>query len=234
MGTLTLVDFRTEVRVALKNRPDSATALSDTRLNRYINMSYVHISRPEVFRHREMMRTALITLVSGTNEYTFTPDSNTNSVVAIRSVAFIDSTTLSNTARRRRLTPRDPQYFDDTTFSAGSNPSSYAIDGDTMIIDPVPGSLQATKLLLVREIIEPPALVAGLQQTLLRPLWDELVILGAKWMSELYLGYRDQAEATKLDYASLLNEFKAFDDLHGREDFEWQTDVRTESAMESA
>jgi hypothetical protein len=64
-------------------------------------------------------------------------------------------------------------------------------------------------------------------------VWDEIVLLASRWRAELHLGYRDLAEATKLDFTGLLNEYKDFQTLHA-EDFDWVAEVRTERIMESA
>ena len=79
---------------------------------------------------------------------------------------------------------------------------------------------------------EPALLAADASVTVLSSLWDEIVLLASRWRAELHLGYRDLAEATKLDFVSLINEYKPFDELHG-EDWDWSSEVRIENVMDS-
>ena len=234
MGTLTLTQLRDEVRFDLKNRPDSGSSgLSDTRLNLFINAAYLHVAHPSVHKHRELLYTYTITLATDDNEYAFTPVGGVN-ILAIRSVTHVDSTTLTATAARNKLRPKDPQWFDERTINTGSRPSTYAVEANNIIIEPVPTSSLNGELLQVRSIREPAQLSADTDVTVIGNRWDEVILLAARWRAELHLGYRDLAEATKLDFAALINEYAEWDTLHVREEWDWQSDFRVDSPMESA
>jgi hypothetical protein len=144
----------------------------------------------------------------------------------------VDATVFSNTAVRTKLRARDAQWFDNRTLATGSRPSSYAIEGNTFLIDPVPSAVEAGELLFVRAVREPATLTAG-TTTILANRWDEVILLGARWRAELHLGYRDLAEATKLDFAALANEYDGWDRESG-EDWDYVSDLRREPTMERA
>jgi hypothetical protein len=233
MGTLTLSQLRDEVRFDLKNRPDTGTTgLSDTRLDLFLNAAYLQVAHPSVHRHRELMYTYTLTLATADNDYTFTPVGGVV-ILAIRSVTHIDAAVLSATAARQKLRAKDPQWFDERTINSGSRPSSYAVEGNSILIEPVPDSSLNGELLQVRAIREPAQLAAAGDTTVIGNRWDEVILLGARWRAELHLGYRDLAEATKIDFASLVNEYRDFDHLHGLEEWDWTSEVRTESHMET-
>lgn len=229
MGTLLLEDFLTEVRFDLRNRPDtSASGLSDARLTRYVNWAYYHVAHPSVHKHRAMMYTFTIPLVANQKNYLFNPVAGVT-IVGIRSVSHIADTTDSLTAARTKLRARDAQWFDDRSLSSQSSPYTYAVEGEFVWVEPVPSAAEAGELLHFRAYRQPAALVAG-QATVLMDPWDEAIILGARWRAELHLGYRDLAEATKMDFGALINEFKEWDNI-GAEDWDWSAGLRLEPVM---
>lgn len=236
MGTLTLEQLRAELLFDLRNRTDTTTAngVSTTRQDMWINAGYFWMTHPSVFRHRELQHRYTIALVNATNLYTFTPTPGLTSVAitAIRSVAHVDATTDSPTATRTKLFPKDEQWFQARSLTSGGPPRDYAVRGNSILVSPVPGTSEAGELLVVTAWREPAVLIAG-ATTVLSTLWDEIVLLAARWRAELHLGYRELAEATKLDVVGLVNEYRDFEFLHG-EDMDWQTEVRSERTMEMA
>jgi len=234
VGVLTLSEILTEVRWDLKNRPDAtASGLSDTRLTLFVNAAYRHLCHPSIYRHQEMLYTYTLPLVSGTNTYTFNPDPAAVNIVAVRSVTYIESPTYVSTAIKNKLRPVEPQWFDERTLTADSRPNQYMLEGDTLEVSPVPGTNEDGNLLRVRAIREPALLtIAGNQATAVGGLWDEVLILGTRWRAEMHLGYRDLAEATKLDYAAMLNEYQSFGNLQA-EDWDWVPEFVTDPAMEN-
>jgi len=234
VGVLTGTQFLSEARFDLKNRPDTASSgLTDTRLMLMLNAAYRHLAHPSVFRHRELEFTYTITLVNGVNAYAFTPTGGVN-IVSLRSVTHIDATVLTPTATRNKLLPVGPQWFDERTITSSSRPTTYAVEGNNLIIEPIPGSNENSELLFVRAIREPADLTSG-TATVIGANWDEILILATRWRAELHLGYRDLAEATKLDFSALINEYEEFDKLHTEEEWDWQTQFRTpDSPMETA
>jgi len=234
VGVLTLSEILTEVRFDLKNRPDTtASGLSDTRLTLFVNAAYRHLCHPSVHRHREMLYNYTLTLASGTNTYTFTPDAAAVNIVAVRSVTYIDAAAYTATAQKNKLRPVEPQWFDERTLTSGGRPTNYGIEGSTLEVSPVPAANEDTKLLRVRAIREPALLTtAGDEATAVGAQWDEVLILGTRWRAEMHLGYRDLAEATKLDYAAMLNEYQSFSNLQA-EDWDWVPEFVTDPAMEN-
>lgn len=231
MGTLTLEQFRDELLFDLKNRTDTgATGLSTTRQTLFVNAAYLHVTHPSVFRHRELQYRYTIPLVAGQATYAFTPNAGVN-VTAIRSVAHVDGATDDPTLFRTKLVPQDEQWFQERTLSSSGPPRDYYVQANVIGVGPVPDASVAGELLVVTAWREPTLLVVG-ASTVLSSLWDEIILLGARWRAELHLGYRDLAEMTKLDFASLLNEYQSFEQLHG-EDWDWQSGVRVERTMES-
>ena len=229
MGTMILEDFRAELIFDLKNRTDTTTpdGLDTTRQNRYINAGYLHVTHPSVFRHRHMQYTASIPLIAAQDSYVFSPDPAAVRINGIRSVSHFDPGTL----RFVKLLPKDQQWFMSRSPQSGA-PREYFVEADTINLNPIPTANEAGDLLVVSAWREPTLLAAG-ATTVLPSAWDEIVLLAARWRAELHLGYRDLAEATKLDFVGLINEYKDFEDLHG-EDWDWAVEVRTESAMETA
>ena len=223
--------FRAELLFDLKNRADTTTAdgLSVPRQDMFINAGYLHVTHPSVFRHRELMHSYTIPLVNGTSSYAFTPNA-TVVITGIRYASHVAAATDLLTARRVKLYPKDEQWFQERSHSTGA-PRDYMIRGDNLILSPVPGANEVVQVIVVGAWREPAVLVAG-AVTVLSALWDEIVLLAARWRAELHLGYRDLAEATKLDFVGLINEYKDFEQLHG-EDWDWVTEVRTERTMEA-
>lgn len=233
MGTMTLEGFRAELLFDLRNRTDTSVpgGFSVDRQDLFLNAAYLHITHPSVFRHREMQFSYTLPLVAGTNTYTFHPTPGGVAITAIRYVTHVQAATDTPTAQHTKLFPRDEQWLQERTISSGA-PRDYAVRGDQLFLSPVPGAGEAGEVLVVGAWREPTLLVAG-AVTVLSARWDEIILLAARWRAELHLGYRDLAEATKLDWVSLTNEYQDFERLHG-EDWDWVSEVRTESAMERA
>lgn len=234
MGTLTLANFRAELLFDLKNRTDTASSdgLSTARQNTFLNAAYLHLTHPTIFRHREMQHTFTLALVNGTQAYTFSPTAGVN-ITGIRWVSQVEAATDDPTARRTKLRPKDEQWFQERSLSSGGAPRDYAVRANQILLSPVPGANEAGQVLVVGSWREPAVLAADGDVTALSTLWDEILLLAARWRAELHLGYRELAEATKLDWVSLLNEYRDFEQLQG-EDWDWQAEIRTESPMERA
>jgi len=230
MGTMTLEDFRTEMLFDLKNRTDTGTdGLSTTRQDLFINSAYLHVTHPSVFRHREMQYTSNITLFDTISNYIFSPDVANVTITAIRSVTHISGPVTN--LRFVKLLPKDQQWFASRSPSTGA-PREYFIQANDINLNPIPGPNEDTTIIALSTWREPDLLVAG-ATTVLSSMWDEIILLAARWRAELHLGYREMAEATKLDWVSLVNEYAAFEQLHG-EDWDFYPDLRTESSMERA
>lgn len=233
MGSLTLAQFRAELLFDLKNRSDTdAMGLSETRQTRFVNDGYLHICDPAVFRHRELKHSYTIPLVNGTMAYTFTPTPGGVVIVGDPwSVAHVDAATDDFTAFRNKLFPHDEQWFQERSHVNQSQPRDYFTRGQQLFLSPIPGPNEAGQVLAVTAWREPALLVADSDPTVLSTKWDEIVLLAARWRAELHLGYRDMAEATKLDFVSLVNEY-ADHERRAAEDWGWSNELRTEPSME--
>ena len=234
MGTMTLERFRSNLLFDLRNRTDTSTpdGFDTTRQDEIINSAYFHLSHPSIYRHRELQTRYTITLATGVQAYTFTPTGGGFNILAIRSVAHVEAATDDPLSFRTKLIPRDEQWFQERTLSSSGPPRNYMIQANVMGISPVPTVTENGQVMVVTAWREPTALVAG-ATTVLGNVWDEVLRLGTRWRAELHLGYRDLAEATKMDYISFINEYKDFEQLHG-EDWDWVPELRMDSAMERA
>ena len=96
----------------------------------------------------------------------------------------------------------------------------FAREGNQLWVEPIPGSNQDGHLLSVLAWRQPADLAAAGDVTVLDSIWDEVILLGARWRAERDLGYRDLAELTKQDFAALINEYQNFDQLDA-EDWGW-------------
>lgn len=233
MGFIVLSQLRAELLFDLRNRTDTATAdgLPTTRQNLWINAGYLHMCHPSVFRHHQLHFNPTITLVAGQSAYTFNPSSATY-IYALRSVSHVEGATDNLTTTRTKLVPRTEQWFTARTHSAGS-PRDYYIRGNQIVVAPVPDASSAGQILALSAWQEPALLSADGDTTVISSVFDEVLLLAARWRAELHLGYRDLAEATKVDFTGLLNEYRTFEENQG-EDVDWMMEVRHESAMEAS
>jgi len=224
MGTLTLDNatpsFRTELVYMLGNRVDSG--LTDARLDRWINMAYSHLTHPTVHRFHELQHESSITLATDDNEYGLDSTTLGYEINGVIGVYYLDSTSVSNTARKRKLSPRSIEWFDQRTLTTGE-PSVYAVYGSNLYISPVPTSTQNSDLLRLRTWRKPADLSAITDVTVIPSVWDQVILMGARYMAELDLGYRELAEMSKQNYAQMINEF---DDAFQFESEDWQQEVQ--------
>ena len=233
MGTLTLAQLRTELLFDLRQRTDRTVSegVTDDRLNMWINAGYQHVTHPTIFRHRELMHRYSITLVNGVSGYTFTPFGGFN-ILSLRSVAHVFGASDTPTTFRVKLLPKDTQWLERRTVTLGA-PREFYIEGDSMYVSPVPNFPYAGHILAIRAFREALPLAADGDTTVMRPLWDEIVLLAARWRAELHLGYREMAEGTKTDFVAMVNEYKSFEDLQG-EDEDWSSGLVIKGYMAGA
>ena len=221
MGTLDLEAFRAELLFDLKGRTDTADPLgfSETRQDMFINAGYLHVTHPSVFKHFQLKHRFPITLALDQIGYTFTPSPEVTPTIShgIRYVTHVAATTDDPTALRTKVFPKTEQWFQSRTITTGGIPRNYYLQADILHVSPIPSAAEAGDVIVVGTWREPALLTNAGDVTVLSTLWDEIVLLAARWRAELHLGYRDMAEGTKLDFVSLINEYGTFDDL-------WQAD----------
>lgn len=184
MGTLTGDTASTRLGLLLKHRNDT-DATDTANLLGWINDAYRHMCHPSVHRFREMQEIDEITLVTGTNSYSIVTLSS-DTVLSIRWVTFIDATSFTNTATKRKLHSRGIRHFEKRTLATGT-PTEYSVDGSLLYISGVPRSTENGKLLRVGFWKEPTAMVAG-TTTVLPDLFDRPLIKLAQSFAEDDLG----------------------------------------------
>lgn len=215
-----LNSFQGRLLFLLRNRGDSGVT-NTTELGNWINDAYTYLCHPSVHHFREVQDIETVTLASGTNSYSIAT-LNSKTVVAVRWVTFVDSTSFTATVRRQKLLPRDIRWFEERTHPASSEPRHYTIDGSTLYVSGVPGANQASKLLRVGFYRE-PAVLTGTDVTVLPRYWDRVLLKFAQGFAESDLGYRDMALET-LEHAQTLANNAQDENQMESEDTDFQTE----------
>ena len=201
MGTMTLSDFRTEIKENLDNRDD----LTDARLNRWINHTYQHLTHPAVHKFEDLATTINITLVSGTASYDLS-DATTSAgrILAIRVASYLAaaSGSIVDSTRRHRLKPLPIQRYDERQHTSGE-PRFYTVGEDqAMLLDPTPNNTNTVRLRVWREAA---SLTNDTDTTVLPEYWDEVLLTGSQALTEFKLNYRDRANETFQLYNNFIN-----------------------------
>lgn len=206
MGTLTLgsgtTTFRSELDWLLKDRKDMGWI--DARRDRAINWAYRHVCHPSIKRFSKMQASHTITLVTGDNDYALDSTTVTFNIVAVRAVIHYQATSITPTAVKRTLRPKDIRWFFERRLSSGQ-PTVYAVDSETLFISGVPRTQEAGQLLQVHSWKEPDALATNAQVTVLTDYWDDVILKGAQAKAELDLGYRDLGKESLEDFEAMIN-----------------------------
>jgi len=128
---------------------------------------------------------------------------------------------LADTTRRTKLYPVDwrEQMF---TQRPTSRPSQYAYWDEEIWLTSVPDTASVGQLLEVSGYIQPATLSAVGEATLLKPEWDEIILVGAEWRMWISLNEADRAYEAKQNLGVLVNEVADFRKLHA-EEWGWQT-----------
>ncbi len=231
MGTMTGTEFMAELRYLLIGRDATDTTITDARILRWINWTYDHISYPNIHRHRENKASYDITLVTDTATYTLLPATVTYQIVGVKSAVHHETTgTPALGDIKNRLKIRGTEYFENRTISTG-RPSRYTIDGDDLLLDPIPSVTFNGQKLRLRVYRLPTHLTDSGTATVIRSIWDEVILMGAKWRAERDIGYREKAELTKQDFAAMLNEYKEADAIDAEEEIDWMPDITSGPAF---
>jgi hypothetical protein len=227
MGTMDGQSFIDDVRMALDNRADAGA--SNTRLLRWINHAYFHMTYPSVHAFENFRTTYDITLVQDDADYTLVEGTVGYRVLATRSVHHLDAAAPTFSTRRSRLDPRNVRWYDERIHSNGP-PRYYVVgEGEQILISPVPGAAEAGEVLRLRLWREADPLLVG-TVTAVPSYFDEVLVLGAQAVSEYRLGYRDRARETLEHYASMLNDPSQKDEIEG-EDWGFEAQLQQEPIM---
>jgi hypothetical protein len=121
------------------------------------------------------------------------------------------------TTQRTLLRRTDPRTIDRQQLQPGI-PSRYAVRGDLLFVNTL--GQNATDQIFMVYYRYPPNLVADGDLTALKGVWDEVILLGARWRGWRELGMMEQAELAKQDFAQMINEIDQWDradaqDWHG-------------------
>ena len=198
MGSMTLTDFRTELRENLDNRDD----VSDDRLDRWINHTYHHLTHPSVHKFEDLAVTYDITLVSGTQSYTLVSGTTGFRILGIRSVAYYHAApgSIDNSTRRHRLKPKPIQWFDDRQHPS-SEPRYYTVGEDqTILLSATPNNTNTVRLRVWREVAD----LTSEATTDIPEYFDEVLLTGSQAFSEFKLNMRDKANETFQLYNGLI------------------------------
>ncbi len=213
-GTLTLENLRDMVELSVDSRTefDSSTTAGQTRLDRAINFSYYHVVEPSIYRHHELQEIDTFTLA--TDDHTYDLSSNvyiihtvklTTDDIPLRAMSYRDWVQL------RRVSGR---------------PNRYSRWGNTIYLDRDPTTDENGDTMTVNHYIQPAILTAG-NVTVLNPLWDSVIWFGAIYYAWKMVGQQDKAEAAKIEFAALINEFRE-KDRHEGEDYGYEIDPTSE------
>jgi hypothetical protein len=227
MGTLTGSQFQDELLLALDQRTDAGA--SPTRLLRWINHAYFHMTYPTIHAFEALRTTYDITL--GANDADYALDATTvgYQVLAVHNMFHLEATVPTFSTRRTRLKSRNIRWYDERQHSNGPPRFYVTGQGEQVFVTPVPGAAEAGQILRLRLWREPALLTAG-TTTVVPNYFDEVLLLGAQAVGEYRLGYRDRARETLEHYVAMLNDPKQKDEIEG-EDWGLEAQLRGEPIM---
>lgn len=227
MGSITFTQMFTELGFLLRNN-NSTDATDSGRVGRWINDAYTYMCHPSVHMFREMQAVSnATTLATGDNDYSIAT-LGTDTVVAIRFVTYIQATTFTNRATKRKVRPRPIRHFERITLSTGP-PVQYAVDGSIMYINAVPRSNENGHLLRIGYYKEPTVLT-GTDTTVLPRYYDRALLKVSQAFAEEDLGDRAKAMLTMRSATQLLNNAKDEEQLEAEDDG-FQVEIEVQSAM---
>jgi len=205
MGVATLQALRDELRFGVGGFLATADELPDPRVDRWLGWALLHVSRPSIYSHRELMTSGTFALVASTPSYTLASfGTTTDNVQAIRRVHY--------ETRGHRLRPMSHrQYLEAARRADGTvvtgEPQQYAIDGPSLYVSPAASAnfLGTVRVFFFRK---PTALAAAGAATELAEDWDEVILAGGVWRAFRALNVADRAELAKLNFGQLVNEVR--------------------------
>jgi hypothetical protein len=200
MGAQTLQSMRDDVRFVAGGY--DSTVLSDTVVDRWLRWAQLHVSRPNVYEHRELFTSGTATLATSTRTYAFTTFGTTTDNV--QAVALVVNETRGNRLRPLSLRQLEEASRSGSTLIAG-RPTHYSLVGNTMYVYPTPNAAHNGDSVRVWFWRKPTALAASPASELAEE-WDEVIVAGATWRAFRYLNLQDRAEVAKAEFGQLINE----------------------------
>ena len=200
MGVATLVQLEDDVRYIVGGY--STTEIGNTTVDRWLRWAQLHISRPSVYPHRELLTSGTLLLVTSDRDYPFTGfGTSTDNVQTIKLVV--------NETRGQRLLPLSLRQIEERARPGGTlltgRPTHYAAEGNTLYVWPAPNSTHNNDTVRVWFWRKPAALAASPASELAEE-WDEVLVVGATWRAWRYLNLQDRAEIAKAEFGQLINE----------------------------
>lgn len=197
MGTLTLAEMRDELYLLLNSRDevDPSVATGQTRLDRFLNWSYLKVQLPSTFEHVERQSSGTITLVTSTSSYTIPA-----TIWAIDHIRY--------GAREKRISPMSRAQLSNITIPSGP-PARFARWGTTLYLDATPTSTENGQTLTIYGWQEPESLATSGAASELNPVWDEVIIAGAAWRGWRSLGDHPRADVFREEFAAMANDMRS-------------------------
>ena len=227
MGTLTLADFRDELRLICGGISATSPVWTTARLDRRINASYLWVSMPNHYRHPELENITLITLTANDASYAW-PTVDHYMILGVTHAEAV-GLAINDETRRTKLDPMDHRDMLTINRPAGK-PQFYSYWDETIYIDCVPATAYQLQSLEVHGYRQPTTLSATTDTTVLKPEWDEVILLGAEWRMWVTLNEADRAYEAKQNYGQMVNEIADFRRLHANE-WGWQTGAGVNTYM---
>lgn len=201
MGAMDLATLRSSLRYMLGNRAD----LTDAQLDSWLYMGALHIAQPSVHRHRELQTSHTLTLAQGDDDYDISTSTIGFRFTALYSVTHVLATSVTPTARRRRLRAMAMRDMEELVKPEGA-PYRYAVWGEVLYLDTSPSSTEASQKVVLRGWKEHPTLPASGAASPLRPYWDIPIIVAGAWHAWRALNRLDRAEILKQELAAVITE----------------------------
>lgn len=207
MGDMTLAEFEDEVWLSLERHTDAdpATPSQQTRVRRWINLAYRRVSLPTTFKHPELNAIQTVTLVTSTQSYALA-----STRWAIDHIRYVD--------RNRNLKRSSKEALDRLNVTNAGEPQSYARWGNTIYLNRTPSSAENNHTLDVHCWDIPTALNTPAGTTVLRAIFDEVLVELAAAIGWRRLGDFARGDAHLKTYADLINDIREVDATEGMQD----------------
>jgi len=237
VGAMNLSEMQEALRWALDNR----TNVTDTQLTRWLNWSYEHVGQPTMHRHQALQAESANTVTLVTDQVAYDiPNLAGFTFWGLYGIWYVDGTDASDRSLRRfRLKGSfDVRSTDEasqgtgrpTRYSVWGQTASTAAQGPIVNLDRRPTTGENGKVLLVRGYRSPIRLVDPTDITVLHPLWDEAIILGATWRGFRELSENARSEVAKANFATVVGMAQDASKL-GAEDWGGAFEVDLQSYM---
>jgi hypothetical protein len=186
MGTKTFTQLKAGLVQRLQNRTD----ISDSVQGQCVNDAYDHVTRPNIYDHRELQASQDITLTA-TNTYALNA-----AVDVIRNVY--------NVTKGQRLEPRDIEQFDERVPKT-ARPSEWSTYASNLVLDSTPDGNSVGNTIRIRywKFVTP---LTGSATTVVDARWDSIIEVGASFYCWDILGNVERMAEARDNFARLIRE----------------------------